>query len=435
MRFAEAGYTVTGVEIDRYKLKKLSRAMPHTSSLAAEELRRNLESGRFSVSEVIPPKGFDVALICAPTPLMRDNTPDLRELLGALNSVGSRLTGGELVIVESTIYPGAMHSVVMPTLMGYEKDSWRIGRDLFVAFSPERVNPGDKSWGLHNTPKVVSGATPGCLEVASALYKTIVARVVEVNDIRVAEMTKLVENAFRAVNIAFINEVAKFCADANIDVWEVIDAASTKPFGFMPFRPGPGVGGHCIPVDPQYLVWCAKQAHVDLTLLQSALDVNSYMPTVIADRIKEIMNSWKGWPVIMVGVTFKKNVDDVRNSPALEIVRILLERGLPVQYYDPLVPKLSLWTSRGEWRKFSIQTLDGRARGVYILGVDHDCLPYEDLLRFEGPIIDLTGKLRTIDVKSTANIMDIFNLLPEKGILEIAVSSRVSRLPKPYSSV
>ena len=292
--------------------------------------------------------GVDAVIICVPTPLGRAKEPDLTYIVEAVDQVARRAHPGMLVVLESTTYPGTTEDVVVPALTRVDQDGRPlvVGRDVFIAFSPERIDPGREDWTVATTPKVVGGFTPSCLEVARALYQTAVQRVVPVSHVRTAEMVKLLENTFRATNIALINEMAVVCGRLGIDVWEVIDAAKTKPFGFMPFYPGPGLGGHCIPIDPEYLAWKMRTLNFHTRFISLASEINQAMPGHVVSRVSDALNSHgravRGARVLILGVAYKADVNDVRESPSLELLRLLGEKGADVSYHDPLVPSLNL---------------------------------------------------------------------------------------------
>jgi UDP-N-acetyl-D-glucosamine dehydrogenase len=284
---------------------------------------------------------LDTINICVPTPLRKTKDPDMSYIVSAAEQIAKHLHPGLLIVLESTTYPGTTAEVLQPM---FEAKGFKAGRDFFLAFSPERVDPGNEKFNTKNVPKVVGGTTPDCSRVAAALYSTGIDTIVPVSSTQVAEMVKLLENTFRAVNIGLVNELALMCDRMGIDVWEVVDAAKTKPFGFMPFYPGPGLGGHCIPIDPFYLSWKAKQAGFECRFIELAGHVNSSMPHYVADKVGEALNTERkavnGSSVLVLGVTYKKDIDDIRESPALDVMHVLHQRGADVSYSDPHVPSL-----------------------------------------------------------------------------------------------
>ena len=286
-----------------------------------------------------------MSLSCASRPrLSKTKDPDLSHIIVAADEIARHLHSGILVVLESTTYPGTTEEVILPRLEGARGLSFRAGTDFFLAFSPERIDPGRKDWTIRNTPKVMGGATPQCLEVAQKLYETVVDQITTVSSPKVAEMVKLLENTFRATNVALVNEIAIMCDRLGVDVWEVIDAAKTKPFGFMPFYPGPGLGGHCIPVDPQYLAWKLRTLNYNAKFIQLADEINLGMPEYVLGKISDALNEagkpLKGSGVLVLGVAYKADVGDTRESPALDVIQLLLEKGAAARYHDPYVPEL-----------------------------------------------------------------------------------------------
>jgi len=370
--FAEKGFPVVGIDVDARKVDALNRGESYvqdvpSARLAAISGQRSAASDQRSpiVGRLIAVADYsilaqcDVAIICVPTPLNKTRDPDVRYVIAAGESVAKHVHPGMLVALESTTYPGTTEELLLPMLTkprrpgNKETRDRRIkaspdhlvtlspGQDFFLAFSPERIDPGNQRWVVENTPKVVGGVTPACLEVATALYGEIIERIVPVSSTQAAEMTKLLENTFRAVNIALVNETAIMCEKLGIDVWEVIEAAATKPYGFMKFTPGPGVGGHCIPLDPHYLSWKLKTLNYNARFIQLAGEINSDMPRWWVEKVAAALNDAgkpvKGSRVLVLGVAYKKDIDDVRESPALDIIELLRHKGADVRYHDPYV--------------------------------------------------------------------------------------------------
>ncbi len=341
--FAEAGFSVVGVDSDQEKLEGLRQGVSHVPDVSSEQLG-GLRGEKVEFCSTYETIGeCDAVIICVPTPLGKTRDPDLSYLIRASESVREYLRAGTLVVLESTTYPGTTEELVQPIL---ESSDLRVGRDFFLAFSPERIDPGRSDFTLTNTPKVVGGVTPDCLELAAMLYRQIVDRVVEVSSTQAAEMVKLLENTFRAVNIALVNELAIMCDKLDLNVWEVVEAAATKPYGFMPFSPGPGVGGHCIPLDPHYLSWKLKTLNYNARFIQLAGEINSQMPEYWEGKIQDALNdrgqSVKGSRILILGVAYKKDVDDIRESPALDVMELLRKKGAEVTYFDPHVPSFHL---------------------------------------------------------------------------------------------
>jgi UDP-N-acetyl-D-glucosamine dehydrogenase len=341
---ARAGHQVVGVDLDKSRVDMLNAGSSPVGDVSDSELKAELSAGRYAASaDFGAARNADVVVLCVPTPYHND-APDLSYIEGAAAEIGHYLTRGTLVILESTTYPGTTEEVLLPIL---ERASGLTGgADLQVAFSPERIDPGNPTYGLHNTPKIVGGLTDEATERAAVFYGGFVEKVVTVSAPKTAEMAKLLENTFRHINIALVNELAILCQDLGVDVWEVIDAAASKPFGFMPFYPGPGVGGHCIPVDPMYLSWRVKQFGGAAKFIDLARDVNAGMPLYVVQRVQDLLNdrerSIKGSRILILGVAYKPNVSDMRESPALPLIDLLRRKGAIVEYADPYVPVLRL---------------------------------------------------------------------------------------------
>ena len=339
VEFAKAGFRVTGFEIDEKRVAELNRGRSYIQDVPTREVRQLVREGRLrGTLDFDELRKMDAVDICVPTPLRKTKDPDVSFILAAVREIAPRLQRGQLVVLESTTYPGTTDELVLPLL---QRDSWKIGRDFYLAFSPERVDPGNPTYQTHNIPKVVGGVTPACSRAAVALYATVVDRVVPVASTQVAEMVKLLENTFRSVNIGLVNEIALMCDKMKINVWEVIDAAATKPFGFMPFYPGPGLGGHCIPIDPFYLSWKARQSGFEARFIELAGQVNGSMPYHVVQRVREALNSRRksvrGSRVLVLGVAYKADIDDVRESPSLDILDLLEQEGAKVGFSDPYI--------------------------------------------------------------------------------------------------
>lgn len=342
--FAEAGFPVVGLEKDAEKVEKLNRGESYVDDIPSLRLKGVLEKGfQATIWESEALAGADAVFICVPTPLKKTKDPDLSFVLQAGKSVARNLKLFEMVVLESTTYPGTTEEVLLPLLA---KGRRKAGEHFFLAFSPERVDPGNKAFNLRNTPKVVGGVSEACTELAASLYATVSARVITVSSARVAEMCKLLENVYRVVNISLVNELAQLCSRMGINVWEVIEAASSKPYGFTPFYPGPGMGGHCIPIDPFYLSWKAKAYDFNLRFVELAGEINDSMPEYVVHLVAEALNrkakSLNGSKILVLGVAYKQDIADVRESPATKIIPILLSKGAEVSYSDPHVPSFHL---------------------------------------------------------------------------------------------
>ncbi len=350
--FAKNGFQVIGVDVDEQKVVSINRGVSYVNDIPSAELARwtveAQDDGRITATgDYAQLAHADVAIICVPTPLNKTRDPDVRFLIDAGKSIARYLHPGMLVILESTTYPGTTEELLLPMLTqgGQEGRPCRVGEDFFLAYSPERIDPGRSDWTVENTPKVVGGVTSACLEVAVELYQQAIDAIVPVSSPAAAEMTKLLENTFRAVNIALVNEVALMCDKLGLDVWEIIEAAATKPYGFMKFTPGPGVGGHCIPLDPHYLSWKLKTLNYNARFIQLAGEINSEMPRYWVEKVQDALNDVekpvKNSRILILGVAYKKDIDDVRESPALDIIALLKEKGADVRYHDPYVPHFS----------------------------------------------------------------------------------------------
>lgn len=338
------GFNVTGIDILEKKVKTINSGKSDIDDIKDSDVKELVDLKRFyCTNDFSVLKNADVIIICVPTPLNKTKDPDVSYILSAVDEIAKYARRGQLVILESTTYPGTTEELIRPKLEG---SGLKVGKDFFLAFSPERVDPGNQKYTTRNTPKVVGGTTPVCLKVAKLFYEQVITQVVPTSSTKAAEMVKLLENTFRSVNIALVNEVALMCDRLGIDVWEVIDAAATKPFGFLPFYPGPGLGGHCIPIDPHYLSWKLKSLNYYARFIELAGDINSHMPEYVVQKIATALNSGKlsinGARVLILGVAYKKDVSDLRESPALDVVRILQEKGARVSYCDQFVPVIKL---------------------------------------------------------------------------------------------
>ncbi len=342
VEFGKVGFYVKGIEINREKVEMINRGECYIKDVPEEKLQELVNSNRLeATSDFSVLKGVDAVSICVPTPLRKTRDPDISYIISAVREVAKYLHPEQLVVLESTTYPGTTREVILPRL---EARNLRAGRDFFLAFSPERVDPGNKIYAIKNTPKIVGGITKKCTSIAVTLYQQIINEVVPVSSTESAEMVKLLENTFRIVNVGLVNEIALICDRLKLDTWEVIDAAATKPFGFMPFYPGPGLGGHCVPVDPHYLSWKLKALNFYARFIELAGEINTKMPEFLVGKIDAALNerrkSIKGSKILVLGVAYKSNVSDTRESPALDVIRLLKEKGGKVVYNDPHVPQV-----------------------------------------------------------------------------------------------
>ena len=341
--FANAGFNVTGIEPDEAKVEMINRGESYIPDVPSVQLRKFTDNGRIrATSDYSVLNEIDAVSICVPTPLRKTGDPDLSFIDSATRSLAPYLHRSMVVVLESSTYPGTTRELVLPKLV--EASNLVVGQDFFLAFSPERVDPGRTDWTTYNTPKIVGGITQACTDVAATWYSNALETVVPVSTAEVAEMAKLLENTFRMINISMVNELAQMCDRLNVDVWEVIDAAATKPFGFMKFTPGPGMGGHCIPIDPLYLSWKMKSLNYTARFIDLASEIDSNMPRFVVSKMQDALNHYKkpmnGSKVLILGVAYKPNISDLRESPALDVIHLLQEKGAIVSYYDPFVPEL-----------------------------------------------------------------------------------------------
>lgn len=392
LAFAEAGHRVVGVDTDRAKVEALGRGETHAEGVAAESLRGLLSARKLRFAEDFGAlEDAEAIFICLPTPLDVNREPDLSLLIAGAEAVSRNLRPGALVVLESTTYPGTTREVILPIL---GKGNRRVGEDFFLAFSPERVDLGNENYDTRNIPRILGGVTEECTRKAKRLYGSVVREVHTVSVPESAEMAKLLENVFRSVNIALINEVAILCHRMGIDVWEVVAAAATKPFGFMPFYPGPGLGGHCIPVDPFYLSWRARAFDMNAEFVELAGRINVGMPYYVFGRVVAALNDRKkainGSRVLLLGVSYKPNVGDVRESPSLKILELLEESGARVLYHDPHVPHLpNLDASSVELTEDELKRAD-----CVLIATDHNSLDLRRVVSFAPKILDLRDAVR-----------------------------------------
>jgi UDP-N-acetyl-D-glucosamine dehydrogenase len=400
VEFARQGFDVTGFDVDSSKAAAINSGKSYIPDVSQADLASAVTAGRLKATADMAQLGaMDAIDICVPTPLRKTKDPDLSYIVKAVEAVAATLKRGQLIILESTTYPGTTDEVVQPML---EAGGLKADADFFLAFSPERVDPGNQKFNTKNIPKIVGGVGEASTKAACALYSTSVDNVVPVSSTRVAEMVTLLENTFRAVNIGLVNEIALMCHKMDIDVWEVIDAAKTKPFGFMPFYPGPGLGGHCIPIDPYYLSWKARQTGFEARFIELAGHVNSAMPEYVVQRVGDALNSVRkainGSRVHLLGVAYKKDVNDMRESPALDILELLEKRGARVSYTDPFVPRLN-------HDGHTLTSLDlgpalAGAPDCVVICTDHSGFDYQALVSNGSLIVDTRNALK--DVRSPA---------------------------------
>ncbi len=392
VEFAQTGFQVTGIDVQAGKVDSLNRGVSYVQDIPSAVLKPLVDSGRFkATTDFSALRHVDTVNVCVPTPLRKTKDPDMSFIDSATRSIAEHLHPGMLISLESTTYPGTTEEFVLPRL---EESGLKVGRDFFLSFSPERVDPGNPKYQTKNIPKVVGGTTPECTKLAAAFYSQALETVVPVSSTQVAEMVKLLENTFRMINIGLVNEIAMMCHRMGINVWEVIDAASTKPFGFMPFYPGPGLGGHCIPIDPFYLSWKSKQAGIEARFIELAGYINGQMPHYVVSRIQDALNEvskpLKGSHVHVMGVAYKRDIDDVRESPALDVIHLLADRGSKVTYSDPYVPSLEV----GGHRLDAAPVETAAEADCSVVVTDHAPFDYAALIERSRLVVDTRNALK-----------------------------------------
>jgi len=409
VEFAKAGFRVIGYDVSERVVAQLNEGVSHIQDVPSADVAEQLASGKLeATTDESRLSEMDVALIAVPTPLSKTRDPDMTYVLASSDAIARNCHPGMLVVLESTTYPGTTRELMQPKL---ESNGLVVGEDIFLAFSPERVDPGNTVWHTKNTPKVVGGITPACTEVAAALYGACLDTVVPVSSSETAELIKLLENTFRAVNIAMVNEMAVICDKLGVNVWEVVEAAATKPFGYMKFLPGPGIGGHCIPLDPHYLAWKMRTLNYKTRFIDLASEINSQMPAIVAEKVSRALNddrkSVNGSRILVLGVAYKRDIDDARESPALDIIRLLELDGADVVYHDPYVPVIR----EDDHVRMGVELTDKeleRADAVVIV-TDHSSVDYQRVLDLATVIVDtrnVTARLhsakgRIISLSST----------------------------------
>ena len=394
IEMAHVGFQVTGIDLVKEKVDAVNSGVSYVLDVASEALQSVVSANKMRATQALAAvEALDTLNICVPTPLRKNKDPDLSYVIAAVEAIRIHIRPGQLIILESTTYPGTTREVVLPIL---EESGLKVGQDFFLAYSPERVDPANSTYTTRNIPKVVGGITPQCTEIASLLYGQFVENVVPVSSTDCAEMVKLLENTFRSVNIALANEMALTCHSFGINVWEVIEAAKTKPFGFMPFYPGPGLGGHCIPVDPYYLTWKAKMNGCEPRLIELAGHINSQMPAFMVRRIADALNErrkpLKGSKILGLGVSYKRDTNDIRESPALQVLEGLREKGASIYFCDPYIPSILIQDhtiKAVELTPHVLQSMDC----VAIL-TDHSAFDYSMVAKFSPLILDTRNALK-----------------------------------------
>ena len=402
---ARAGFRVTGIDICSEKIERLKQGISDVPDVTNEVLAPLIRSGQIQVTTDFGVlQELDTVNICVPTPLRENRTPDMQFITAAVEQVAQHLHPQQLIILESTTYPGTTEEIILPELNAHfsqntSPDTTHVGRDFYLAFSPERIEPGNSTYSMTNTPKIIGGVTPQCTHVAETFYAQFINKTHTVSSPRTAEMVKLLENTFRSVNIGLINEVALICDRMDLDVWEIIDAAATKPFGFMPFYPGPGLGGHCIPIDPHYLSWKAQMYQYHARFIELATEINSEMPKYVVDKIIHALNLQRkplnGAKLLILGIAYKKDIGDIRESPALEVIRLILDKKADFLYHDPYVKDLSLDDRNIYHSEPLTANLVAEADCVVIL-TDHDVIDYDWLVEHAQLVVDTRNATRGV---------------------------------------
>ena len=411
VEFAKAGFKVIGYDVSQRVVDLLNGGESHIQDVADEDVAEAVKSKRFEATTVESRlREADAISIAVPTPLVKTRDPDMSYVLAAADAVARNAHKGMLVVLESTTYPGTTRELLLPKL---DQLGLKVGEDVFLAFSPERVDPGNEKWHTKNTPKVVGGITQACTDAAVALYAACIDTLVSVSSPEAAELTKLLENTFRSVNIGLANEMAIMCDRLGVDVWEVIDAAATKPFGFMKFTPGPGIGGHCIPLDPHYLAWKMRTLNYKTRFIDLASEINSEMPALVADKVAKALNDQKkavnGSRVLVLGVAYKRDIDDMRESPALDVMRLLEEMGAHVVFHDPYVPRFREDGQEHTGVELTDEELD--RSDVVVIVTDHSNVDYQRVVDRAKLVVDTrnatkrtTPKARIVSLSTSATV-------------------------------
>jgi UDP-N-acetyl-D-glucosamine dehydrogenase len=396
LEFAKAGFRVSGFDLDAEKVRILSEGGSYIGDVPSAEVKAQVAAGRLDASTDFKAlAAADVIHVCVPTPLTKTKDPDVSFIVRAVEEIRKRLRSGQLIVLGSTTYPGTTHELFVPLL---EETGLRCGIDFAVCFGPERIDPANKRFHLRQVPKVVGGETPLCAELGAKVFQVVFDQVVPVSSTQAAEMVKLLENTFRAINIGLVNEVALMCNRLGLDVWEVIDAAATKPYGYMKFQPGPGLGGHCIPVDPTYLSWKMKALNFTARFIELATDVNGHMPehvvTTIGDLLNEDRTAVNGARLLLLGVAYKADVSDVRESPALDILRLVAEKGAEVRYHDPYVPELAL--EGRTWKSVELTDEEIAAADLVVIITDHSRFDWARVVAKARRVYDTRNATRAV---------------------------------------
>ena len=405
VEFSKIGFRTVGIDVSKERVRAINKSRSYIPDVSHEEIRSLVSRGKLKATTKYEAlRELDAVMICVPTPLRKTRDPDISYIVATSEALAKYLHRHQIIVLESTTYPGTTDELILPML---EATGLRVGKDFFLGFSPERIDPGNKQYTTSTIPKVISGITPECRRMIQLLYGQVIGRVIPVSSTRVAEMVKLLENTFRSVNIGMVNELALMCRRLGVDVWEVIEAAKSKPFGFMAFYPGPGLGGHCIPIDPLYLSWKAKLHGFESRFIELASQVNGAMPEYVAHRVAEVLNthrkSLKGSEIFIVGVAYKKDVGDIRESPALEIIRELRLGGAGVRYHDPFVPQFKNESVR--LRSTPLTPAAVAHADCVVIVTDHTSMDYRMVVRKARLIVDTRNALRHFRPRPTKVVL------------------------------
>ena len=396
LEFAKAGFKVIGYDVSERVVKLLMSGKSHIQDVSSKELEKLVKAGKFeATTDEARMQEMDAISIAVPTPLAKTRDPDMGYVIAAADAIGRNCRPGVVVVLESTTYPGTTRELLLPKL---EAAGLTVGEDVFLAFSPERVDPGNPKWNTKNTPKIVGGITPACTEIATALYATCLDTLVPVTSTETAELVKLLENTFRSVNIGLVNEMAIVCDKLGVNIWEVIEAAATKPFGFMKFTPGPGIGGHCIPLDPHYLAWKMRTLNYKTRFIDLASEINSEMPALVVRKVAQALNDEKkavnGSRVLVLGVAYKKDIDDMRESPALDVIRLLEQQGADVVYHDPYVARFR--EENHEHASVALTDEELKRADAVVIVTDHSSVDYQRVVNRARVVVDTRNATRSL---------------------------------------
>ena len=405
--FADAGFTVLGIDVDQGKVDKVNAGQNYVQDVSDDVLRRLVDAGKLSAtSDYNAMTEVDAVSICVPTPLNKLKDPDVSFILSALEQLSNNIHKDMLIVLESTTYPGTTRELVLPKL---EESGLQVGKDFYLVFSPERVDPGNEKYHTKNTPKVMGGVSDECTEIGKLLYEQVIETIVPVSSPEAAELVKLLENTFRSINIGLVNEMAIMAEKLGVDIWEVIDAADTKPFGFMKFYPSPGLGGHCIPIDPHYLSWKMKTLDYKARFIELAGEINTGMPVHVVQLVMEGLNRHKksvnGAKILVLGVAYKKNIDDVRESPALDIIRLLEDRGAEVDYHDPYIETVKLDGDAMTSVEFSDDLFTGY--DCVVIATDHTIFDYQKVVDDSALVIDTRNTIKSVNGAIPKNVLKL----------------------------